>query len=286
MAEAKPQVWLVTGASRGLGLNIARAALKVGHKVIACYRNRSKNPSTFTEVEALGGVWLQLDVVGENVESQVQSVIAQYGQIDVLVNNAGYPILGSIEHTSVDLIDGIFKTNFVGTIRTIQAALPSMRSRRSGTIVNIGSATAINPTPGLGLYSATKSAVEGVTEALQAEVASFNIRVLVVHPGMMATDILDPQGTGIQLPLDDAYKGTPVELTYSGLFNTKYLSMAADPANVAQRIVELVDNTGIMAGRALGPRVYLGREAGAYVEERAAQYAGLVKDMKDVWESV
>lgn len=99
MAEATAQIWLVTGASRGLGLDIARAALKAGHKVIACYRNRSRNPSTFDEIEALGGVWLQIDVVGENAESQVQSVIAQYGRIDVLVNNAGYPIMGSIEHT-------------------------------------------------------------------------------------------------------------------------------------------------------------------------------------------
>lgn len=99
MAEVNTQIWFVTGASRGLGLDIARAALKAGHKVIACYRSKSKNPSTFTEIESLGGVWLQLDVIGENVESQVQSVIAQYGRIDVLVNNAGYAILGSIEHT-------------------------------------------------------------------------------------------------------------------------------------------------------------------------------------------
>lgn len=116
--------------------------------------------------------------------------------------------------------------------------------------------------------------------------APFNIRVLVIHPGMMATDILDPQGTGIPLPLDDAYKGTPVELTYGGLRDPGFLSMAANPADVAQRIVEAVDGTGMMAGRALGPRVYLGRDAGACVEARAAQYAGIVKDEKDVWESV
>lgn len=93
------QVWLVTGASRGFGLEIAKAALKAGHKVVACYRTKSKNPSAFEEVEALGGTWLQLDVVGKDVESQVQSVITQHGRIDVLVNNAGYAMFGSIEDT-------------------------------------------------------------------------------------------------------------------------------------------------------------------------------------------
>ncbi|KAI1761472.1 putative short chain oxidoreductase/dehydrogenase [Hypoxylon sp. FL1150] len=286
MTEATPQIWLITGASRGFGLAVARAALRAGHKVIACYRNKSRNPSTFTEIEALGGVWLQVDVVGENAESQVQSVIAQYGRIDVLVNNAGYPILGSIEHTGIDLIDNIFKTNFVGTIRTIQAALPSMRARRSGTIVNIGSSTAVNPTPGLGIYAATKAAVEGLTEALQKEVSPFNIRALVIHPGMMSTDILDPNGTGILLPLDDAYKGTPVELTYGGMFSSEFLSMAANPANVAQRIVEIVDGTGVMAGRNLGHLIHLGRDAGADAEARVERYAGAVKDTRDVWDSV
>lgn len=211
---------------------------------------------------------------------------------------------------SVDLIDGIFRTNFLGTVRTIQAALPSMRARRSGTIVNIGSSTAVNPTPGLGIYSATKAAVEGqhtlslfstltlfylntltnniagLTEALQKEIAPFNIRALVIHPGMMSTEILNPDGTGIQLTLDDAYKGTPVEMTYGGMFNAEYLSTAADPAIVAQRIVDIVDGTGIMAGRDLGFLIHLGRDTGGCVEARAEQYAGLVNDSKDVWESV
>ncbi|KAI1396113.1 putative short chain oxidoreductase/dehydrogenase [Hypoxylon fuscum] len=282
------QVWLVTGASRGFGLEIAKAALKAGHKVVACYRTKSKNPSAFEEVEALGGTWLQLDVVGKDVESQVQSVITQHGRIDVLVNNAGYAMFGSIEDTNVKQIETIFKTNFVGALRAIRAVLPSMRSRRSGTIVNISSSLAVHPTPGLGIYGATKFALEGVTEALQAEIAPFNIRTLLIVPGMMTTDILDSSdtGTGIKIPLGDAYKGTPVEQTDAGLHNPAFLSMAADPANVAQRVIEAVDGTGIMAGREIGLRVHLGRDTGADLERRAAMYDGLVKNMRDVWESV
>ncbi|KAI1378178.1 putative short chain oxidoreductase/dehydrogenase [Hypoxylon crocopeplum] len=284
MAETK--VWLITGATRGLGLEIAKTALKAGHIVIACYRNKAKVSSTIAEIEALGGTWLQLDVVGQDVESQVQSVVAKHGRIDVLVNNAGYAILGSIEETSVDQIAAVFKTNFVGTLRTIQAALPSMRSRRSGTIVNISSATGINSVPGLGVYSSTKFAVEGVTEALQGELASFNIRVLLVEPGMMATDILDASGTGVKLPLSDAYRGTAIEHVENMLFSPEFLSMAASATKVAQRIIEAVDGTGLMAGKEIGLRLPLGKDAGSDIEKRIAMYEGLAKSMKDVWESV
>ncbi|KAI0834888.1 putative short chain oxidoreductase/dehydrogenase [Hypoxylon sp. FL0890] len=283
---AETQVWLVTGASRGLGLEIAKAALKAGHKVIACYRNKAKIANTIAEIEALGGTWLQLDVAGQDVESQVQSAIAQHGRIDVLVNNAGYGMLGSIEGTSVDQIEAIFKTNFIGSLRTIQAALPSMRSRRSGTIVNLSSSLAVSPTPGLGIYAATKWAIEGATEALQAEVASFNIRTLIIEPGMIATEFVDPSGTGVQIPLSDAYRGTAVELTQTILSSPETLKMAMSPAKVAQRIVEAVDGTGVFAGKEIGLRLPLGGDVGSDVEKRAVMWEGLAKNMKDAWMSV
>ncbi|KAI1143622.1 putative short chain oxidoreductase/dehydrogenase [Hypoxylon sp. FL0543] len=282
---AETQVWLITGASRGLGLEITKAALKAGHKVIACYRNKSKIANTFAEIEALGGTWLQLDVAGKDVESQVQSAIAQHGRIDVLVNNAGYGMLGSIEETSVEQIDAIFKTNFIGSLRTIQAALPSMRARRSGTIVNLSSSLGVSPKPGLGIYGATKWAIEGATEALQAEVASFNIRTLIIEPGLMATEFVDPSGTGVQIPLGDAYRGTAVEQAQTILSSPEILNMAASPAKVAQRIVEAVDGTGLFAGKEIGLRLPLGGDVGSDVEKRAAMWEGLA-NMKDAWMSV
>ncbi|KAI1408811.1 putative short chain oxidoreductase/dehydrogenase [Hypoxylon sp. FL1857] len=283
---AETQVWLVTGASRGLGLEITKAALKAGHKVIACYRNKAKIANTFAEIEALGGIWLQLDVAGKDVESQVQSVISQHGQIDVLVNNAGYGMLGSIEETSVDQVDAIFKTNFIGSLRTIQAALPSMRSHHSGTIVNLSSSLGVSPNPGLGIYAATKWAVEGLTEALQAEVATFNIRALIIEPGLMATEFVDPSGTGVEIPLSDVYRGTAVEQTQTVLSSPEILKMAASPAKVAQRIVEAVDGTGVFAGKEIGLRLPLGGDVGSEVEKRAVMWENLAKNMKDAWMSI
>ncbi|KAL7626348.1 hypothetical protein AAE478_003120 [Parahypoxylon ruwenzoriense] len=284
---AESQVWLITGASRGLGLEMAKAALRTGHRVVACYRNKANIASSFAEVEALGGTWLQLDVAGKDVESQIQSVIAQYGRVDVLVNNAGYAIFGSTEETSIDLVDTIFKTNFVGALRTIQTVLPSMRSRRSGTIVNISSSNALEPVPGLGIYSATKLALEGMTEALQQEVASFKIRTLLVEPGLMATDILDPRGTGIRLPLSDAYQGTVVHYTETALLDSDApLDRAANPTEVARRIVEAVDGTGVFAGKEVALRLPLGRDTGVSLGKRATIYTDLIGHMKEVWESV
>ncbi|KAI0145742.1 putative short chain oxidoreductase/dehydrogenase [Hypoxylon sp. NC0597] len=283
---AETQVWLVTGASRGLGLEITKTALKAGHKVIACYRSKTKIANTFAEIEALGGIWLQLDVAGKDVESQVQSAIAQHGRIDVLVNNAGYGMHGSIEETSVDQIDAIFKTNFIGSLRTIQAALPSMRSRRSGTIVNLSSSLGVSPRPGLGIYAATKWAIEGATEALQAEVASFNIRTLIIEPGLMATEFVDPSGSGVEIPLSDAYQDTAVGQTKAMLSSPEVLKMASDPAKVAQRIVEAVDKTGIFAEKEIGLRLPLGGDVGSEVEKRAVLWENLAKNMKDAWMSV
>ncbi|KAF3064489.1 Retinol dehydrogenase 8 [Daldinia childiae] len=282
---SEKQVWLVTGASRGLGLDIARTALKSGHTVIAGYRNKAKTPA-FAEIEALGGTWLQLDMVGDDVESQVQSVIALHGKIDVLVNNAGWIMLGSIEDTDFEHIDSIFKTNFLGPLRTIKAVLPSMRARRSGTIVNVSSSATLEMVPGLGIYAATKFALGGITETLQAEVAAFNIRALLVIPGNMDTEARDADAAGVHIPLSEAYKGTVLEQVEQFLLSPASLASASKPAAVAQRIVEAVDGTGIFVGKKLGLVLPLGKDTSSNLEKRAATYQDLVKDTKEVSESV
>ncbi|CAJ2506784.1 Uu.00g079700.m01.CDS01 [Anthostomella pinea] len=249
------QVWLITGASRGLGLEITKAALKAGHT---------------------------LDVAGTDVESQIRSAVTKHGKIDVLVNNAAYAVLGSIENTrqvrSIGFVDAIFKTNVLGCLRTIQAVLPSMRQRKAGTIVHISSSEFVGPTPALGVYSATKFAME--------EVASFNIRTLVMVPGGIRTGFSDPSGTGVEVPLDDAYKGTAVEWVTQAAKSPQFNADFSDPVEVAQRIVDAVDGTGIMKGRELGRRVPLGKDTAQHVEKRAQEYADMAKNLKDIAESV
>ncbi|OTB20696.1 hypothetical protein K445DRAFT_51213 [Daldinia sp. EC12] len=281
---ADKQVWLVTGASRGLGLDIARSALKAGHKVIAGYRSKAKTPA-FDEIEALGGTWLQLEMAGDDVESQVQSVIASHGKIDVLINNAGWIMLGSLEDTDLDHINSIFKTNFLGPLRTIKAVLPSMRARRSGTIVNISSASTLEIYPGLGIYGATKFALNGITEALHAEVSELNIRALLVIPGTF-TSFKMIANSVVTVPLNEGYKGTMLEKVEQMLLSPDILTTATKPAPVAQRIVEAVDRTGIFAGKEIGYILPLGKDTSVSLEKRAAFYQNLIKDTKEVCESV
>ncbi|KAI8948277.1 hypothetical protein F4801DRAFT_467429 [Xylaria longipes] len=279
-------VWLITGASRGLGFDMAKIALKAGHKVLACYRGKKPDDtSKWDELEALGGVWAPLDVSSEDAESKVKALVAEHGRIDVLINNAGYAILGSIEDVPLDKVHAIFNTNVIGTLRTIKGVLPSMRERKTGTIVNISSSNAITPIPALGIYNATKSAMEGYTETLQMEVGAFGIRVLLVEPGSTATEFASEAGSGLRVDLSEPYQEGIVKQVTEHLSSSQYASSGADPIAVAQRIVEAIDGTGIMAGRGIELRLPIGKDTGAGIEKRAALFANLSK-LKDVWGSV
>ncbi|TRX94420.1 hypothetical protein FHL15_004575 [Xylaria flabelliformis] len=282
---APSQVWLITGASRGLGFDMAKTALKAGHKVIACYRNRKPDDtSKWDELEALGGIWTNLDVSNEDAEAKVKALVAEHGGIDVLVNNAGYAILGSIEDVPLDKVHAIFNTNFIGTLRTIKGVLPSMRERKTGTIVNISSSNAISPAPALGIYAATKFAMEGYTETLQMEVAAFGIRVLLVEPGATATEFASETGTGIRVDPSEPYQEGIVRQTSDYLASPQYAASSSDSLAVVERIVEAIDGTGVMAGKEIGLRLPLGKDTGAGIEKRAALFADLA-NLKDVWGS-
>ncbi|KAI1160881.1 hypothetical protein F5B18DRAFT_474637 [Nemania serpens] len=283
---AQSRVWLITGATRGLGFDMAKIALAAGHKVIACHR--SKKPggtSNWDELEALGGIWTYLDVSGEDAESKVKALVAEHGKIDVLVNNAGYAVMGSIEDVPLDKVNAIFNTNFIGTLRTVKGVLPSMREHKTGTIVNISSSITFAPMPALGIYTATKSAVEAYTEVLQAEIAAFGIRVLLVEPGATATDFASDTGSGIRVESSEPYQEGIIKYISNMMSADKFASNGANSVAVAERIVEAIDGTGSLAGKEIGLRLPLGKDTGSDLEKRAAVFADLA-NLKDVWGSV
>jgi len=182
--------WFITGANRGLGLAIARTLLDAGHSVIAT----SRDPSGI--VKALGVsaklLVLKLDVtVAEQAEAAVKSAIASFGQIDVLVNNAGYGQLGWFENTSDEEIRKQFETNVFGTMNVTRAVLPQMRAKRSGHIITISSIAGLISTSGYSVYSASKFALEGWMEGLAVELHPLNIKATIVGPGFFNTDFLD-----------------------------------------------------------------------------------------------
>jgi NAD(P)-dependent dehydrogenase (short-subunit alcohol dehydrogenase family) len=194
MAQSPQRVWFITGASTGFGRLLAEQALRAGHKVIATARKPE-------QISNLGYHYsdrclvLPLDVTDAGqVDSAVTQAVAQFGQVDVLVNNAGYGVAGAIEEVSETEFMTMFETNVFGLIRVTRAFLPHLRKQRSGHILNLSSIGGLVGGPGIGFYNSSKFAVEGLSEALAAELAPLGIFVTIVEPGPFRTDFLGRSG--------------------------------------------------------------------------------------------
>ncbi len=191
------QVALVTGASTGIGRAIASRLAGAGYTVFGTSRAPAR-------VSPLSGVtFLALDVTDEgSVEACVQAVEQRTGRLDLLVNNAGIAVMGAVEEVPMTLVQQQFEANFFGVVRVTRAALPIMRRQRSGTIINISSVVGLVPIPFGGFYSASKFAIEGLTESLRAEVAGLGIRVAMVEPGFFKSDLF-PAAPASTVSIDD-----------------------------------------------------------------------------------
>lgn len=180
-------VWFITGCSAGLGLALVRYVLAEGHRVIATSRSPSRTPELVEEVEKRGGKWLQLDVAGTEVERVVQEAEEIFGRLDVVVNNAAYCVLGTVEETPMTETVAQMDCNVYGPLRIMQSALPGMRKRQSGVILNVSSAQGLIASPANGIYAASKFALEALSEALSSEVESEGIRVVLFELGAFKT---------------------------------------------------------------------------------------------------
>ncbi|RAL03713.1 putative short chain oxidoreductase/dehydrogenase [Aspergillus ibericus CBS 121593] len=254
-----PQVWLITGASSGFGALLAEKALQAGHDVIATARNPTKAAQDYPQIASLGGKWLQLDVTSKETKAQVEKAITDNGgKIDVVINNAGYGLLGGIEDISEDELDTQFQTNVYGVVRVIKAVLPFMRAQRSGTIVNVSSIAGFAAGPSGAAYSMSKFAVEALSESLFAELKPFNIRVLLVEPGAFRTKFIGSH----KFPaagLTKDYEGTPLAAAL-GFFDTFAGNQPGDPVKAVQRILDVVQGQGMGQGKEHLLRLPLGTD--------------------------
>jgi NAD(P)-dependent dehydrogenase (short-subunit alcohol dehydrogenase family) len=186
------RTWFITGASRGFGILIAEQALRSGDAVIATARNPQDITDRLGEQPNLLAV--RLDVTREEEAHQaVAEGIKRFGRIDVLINNAGFGVLGAVEETSASETERLFATNVFGLLNVTRAVLPHMRAQRSGRVINISSIGGYQAYMGWGVYGSTKFAVEGITEALHQELTPLGIQATVVEPGFFRTDFLDEQ---------------------------------------------------------------------------------------------
>jgi NAD(P)-dependent dehydrogenase (short-subunit alcohol dehydrogenase family) len=232
-----PKVWLITGISRGFGRSLADALIARGDIVIGTTRTGTADiPQGKGRLHVLA-----LDVTdAQAVRRTVSAAYQLCGRIDVIVNNAGYGLLSSVEEAPDDEIERVFAVNFHGTRRVIQAALPHLRAQRSGHIVNITSMAGVAPNPGSGYYAAAKMAVEGLSQSLAREVAPLGIRVTLVEPSAFRTDFLSEHSIRRSASNLQDYAAT------AGAAHARLASMAGqqpgDPARAAAAIIQAVDS--------------------------------------------
>ncbi|MGO9604960.1 MAG: oxidoreductase [Candidatus Binataceae bacterium] len=231
------KIWMITGASRGIGAEIAKAVLASGDKLIATARDAHAlehlgNPQTVLAVS--------MDVTNDaQVRSGVAEGLARFGRIDVLVNNAGFGVLGAIEETTAEEVENVYRTNVFGLLNVTRAVLPIMRRQRSGRIINFSSLGGYRSSAGWGVYCSTKFAVEGLTEALHDELAPLGIHVTVVEPGFFRTDFMDNRSlskTGQQI----ADYADTVGKTREVVADRNH-QQPGDPAKLAKAIVTVAN---------------------------------------------
>lgn len=197
------QVVLITGASRGLGKLTAEVLANDGYTVYSGVRNLDLYTNEDDKIHPV-----ELDVTKQDtIDQAVSDIIAREGRIDILINNAGIGIYGTVENVTIEEAQRIFDVNFFGPMRVSQAVLPHMRQQGSGRIIQISSRSAYRPFPAIGIYAASKSALEGLSETMAATLKPWNIHVSLIEPGPIATemDFITPFGTKLPRGVDPFY---------------------------------------------------------------------------------
>jgi len=235
------KTWFITGASRGLGVEIAKAALKAGDRLVATGRKRaSVNDSLGPDSNQLLSV--ELDVTDAyQAQAAVDAAVSRFGAIDVLVNNAGYGHMGFFEENTIENAHDQFATNLFGAFNVTWAALPTMRSARKGRIFNISSLAGFYGVEFGSLYCASKFALEGFSESLSNEVKPFGLFVTIVEPGPFRTDFLTDESLRIGDKLVADYDDRRTQRRTS--FKQRNGQQQGDPAKLAKAIVLLASET-------------------------------------------
>ena len=232
-------VWFITGCSTGLGRALAEAVLERGLRAVVTARN----PAQVQDIVARypqASLALQLDVAShQQIRLAVGAAEKAFGQIDVLVNNAGYGYLAAVEEGEDQKFRAMFETNFFGLAALIRRVLPGMRQRGRGHIINISSVGGLIGNPSAGYYSASKFAVEGLSEALAKEVEPLGIRVTVVEPGPFRTDWAGRSLKQVSNPIDAYAKTSGARRAQISGYSGK---QAGDPARAAQAIIRVAES--------------------------------------------
>ena len=233
------KVWFITGCSTGFGRELAKQVLELGHKAVVASRKTDDVADIVTDYPDTS-IAVKLDVTNsDEIKSSVEEAIKKFGQIDVLVNNAGIGYFGAIEESEDNEVRRMFEINFWGLANMTKAVLPLMRKQRSGNIVNIASIGGLVGFPAVGYYNATKFAVDGFSDALSKETAPLGIKVTVVCPSGFRTDWAGRSANNSKIVIDD-YKTTAE--TNKNTIRGYSGKQPGDPVRAAKAIVDAVES--------------------------------------------
>jgi len=267
-------VWFITGAGRGLGIDIAQSALAAGHSVVATGRDPKKVLDAIGEHENL--LTVALDITDQGAaDAAAQAAVARFGRIDVLVNNAGNFYAGYFENTSPAQLRAQMETNFFGPTNVTRSILPIMRTQRSGQVITITSAAGLMGQEFVAAYAASKFALEGWMESLRFDVERFGIKTMAVEPGFFRTELLVEGSSTIWPELDiEDY----AELTAQTIEAWKGMNglQGGDPKKLAQALVTLSDSG------ALPLRFLAGADVMAGEEQKLATIQGQIDAHRDL----
>jgi NAD(P)-dependent dehydrogenase (short-subunit alcohol dehydrogenase family) len=232
------KTWFVTGASRGFGALVVERALAKGDAVVATARNPQAVIDRFGTHPTLLAV--ALDVTDEQqAVAAAKAAVDRFGRIDILLNNAGFGLMGAVEEASAAEVEAVYRTNVFGLLTVTRAVLPHMRAARSGRILNMSSIGGYRGAAGFGIYSSTKFAVEGLSEALHDELAPIGIHVTVIEPGYFRTDFLDASSLSVSATRIADYDATV------GKVRTRAADLShnqpGDPEKLADVLAAFVD---------------------------------------------
>ena len=256
------KVAVITGTSSGIGFETALALAREGYHTYATMRDITKSDKIkeIAKKESLKIDVLELDVDNEDsAKTAVRQILDQKQRIDVLVNNAGWGLWGCVEDVSIDEFRAQFETNFFSIIRLIQEVAPTMRKQGSGTIVNVSSVAGRIGFPASPAYISSKFALEGLSESLRLEMAPFGVNVVIIEPGVIKTNFLNPMKMAKRSESDTVYRDITVKVT-SGV--KMMAEMGTHPKEVADTIVKAIKNEKPL------PRYIVGNDASMFLEAK------------------
>lgn len=271
------KVWFITGAGRGMGTNIAKAALNAGHRVVATGRNTDVVAKAIGENENV--LVVQLDVSRpSDAHSAVKAAIDRFGTIDVLVNNAAHFYGGFFEELTPDQIERQLQVALIGPMNVTRAVLPVMRKQRSGHIISISSGAGISGFEFNSAYCASKFALEGWMESLAPEAAPFGIHTTIVNPGFFRTDLLTEASSTYAKPSIEDYADR--RASYLAFFNRQNGQQSGDPNKLAKALLTI-------ASEAEPPRRFIaGADAIGIAEQKIADLQAQINAYRDVSRSM